>query len=217
MWCGKCGNELMDGARFCGRCGAPVETEANAQFIQPAGKKKGKKKLLIWLASIVAVVAVVGIVLYFALSSPSLRLKYDWGTSDETIIDNETVVDTHEYWSDQEFYIQCENPDGRIGNLEGYSCDYVNYRFYDGKLCQIFASFNERYTSWEEYIEQIEKTLGKEHYDKWIFNRYVWWIGDTIIEFDVRNRLIGFSEQGYFQEYYGDSKDYQEMAAFFGK
>lgn len=73
MFCKKCGNNIENGFRFCGFCGAPIETDISAQPIQgtnesfqndntvpkpPAQNKKGKptksdsKKYVIFLAVI---------------------------------------------------------------------------------------------------------------------------------------------------------------------
>lgn len=219
MFCEKCGKELAEGARFCGSCGAPVE-ELQTTPAHSACKNNNKRKRTIWLVSAAALAAALGVVLLLVLSGPSLRLQYDWGTSDEEILRNETLLPgTEKYWSDpeHEYYVQCENPDGRIGNLEGFTCDYINYRFYDGELRQAFVYFNERYASLDEYMEQMEKNLGKKHYDEWVFRQHVWWIGDTVVVFSPYDRFISFFEQDYFGEEIRDTEEYRKLAEFFGK
>ena len=90
MFCEKCGKELAEGARFCGSCGAPVE-ELQTTPAHSACKNKNKRKRTIWLVSAAALAAALGVVLLLVLSGPSLRLQYDWGTSDEEFLRNECI------------------------------------------------------------------------------------------------------------------------------
>lgn len=44
MFCSNCGNQLPDSAKFCGKCGSPVEVEEVQQSSYTAVKKEEKKK-----------------------------------------------------------------------------------------------------------------------------------------------------------------------------
>lgn len=52
MYCGRCGNELPEGATFCGKCGSPV-----------SGQPKKKEKKTGFIIGIVAAVLVLGLVI----------------------------------------------------------------------------------------------------------------------------------------------------------
>ena len=85
MYCEKCGQQLRDGAKFCNKCGAPVENtknddkpkedhkfnqndNINKKTIEPANKPRRSKKPLVITLSIVAVAVVLGVVLIVLLT-----------------------------------------------------------------------------------------------------------------------------------------------------
>ena len=41
MYCKYCGNKLSEGAKFCSKCGKPVNEKTEAQFQNPKGEKQG--------------------------------------------------------------------------------------------------------------------------------------------------------------------------------
>ena len=76
MFCGKCGSELQDGAKFCAKCGAAVEnsnSEAESQTGRPGSgatsEKIRKKKSNNWLLILGSLVA--GLLIAYVMISGS--------------------------------------------------------------------------------------------------------------------------------------------------
>ena len=68
MYCGKCGAQNEDGARFCSTCGQPLE-----QILQPAEKKSHKGRNVAVVAVIVVLIAVIGTACYFLLGGKGYK------------------------------------------------------------------------------------------------------------------------------------------------
>ena len=56
-FCGKCGGEIADDARFCEHCGAPVDRQGE-ETTAPEPKKKSSLPLVVVLLALLAVIAV---------------------------------------------------------------------------------------------------------------------------------------------------------------
>lgn len=46
MFCGKCGNELAEGTKFCPKCGSCAEIVENEQIKNEVGKRSVKRAYL---------------------------------------------------------------------------------------------------------------------------------------------------------------------------
>ncbi len=77
MNCFKCGNEVCDDARFCGRCGAEVyhndlgEKRESASDRENAKEKNSLLTLKLWVCVVGVAVLTIVLVLVFALRNPS--------------------------------------------------------------------------------------------------------------------------------------------------
>ncbi|MGN1307517.1 MAG: zinc-ribbon domain-containing protein [Faecousia sp.] len=216
MFCEKCGKELKQNVRFCNYCGASLES-TQAAPVQPTKNKKSKKILMLCAASIVVIAAVLtGVVVGIRNGGSAVGLKYDWGTIDDVIIENETILSDEE----EEIFrdLRCENPDGKVGSIEEISSGEIEYTFVNRRLGAVVFYLDDAYTS-DELLEQMEKTFGTKHYalDLIEFGAVVWWIDDTIIKLDPWDDAIVFFDEDYYPKYYDASYVYQDMVEFFGK
>ena len=81
MFCTKCGNQNMDGVKFCTTCGAPLETTTPSYSAAPSyapsepfgGVKKPDNKIIKLAAIIVAAIAVVAVVAVILVSKTGVN------------------------------------------------------------------------------------------------------------------------------------------------
>ncbi|WP_346707161.1 zinc ribbon domain-containing protein [Massilistercora timonensis] len=126
MYCGRCGKELKDTARFCPNCGTPVPDAINRKveyaYVQ---KKTGNRKMLwFWIVVIgfLVVFSVIGIKIYLG-EKPENRLEgtwygvyqdYDTGEYIVNRTDRYRFAEDGRFWRGDEFVGQCEIEDGVI-------------------------------------------------------------------------------------------------------
>ena len=74
MWCVKCGKEIPDGSRFCGKCGAaqpaaaPATSQPAPQYTPaPEKKEKNKAAMIVWIIAAVLIVAAIALLLIFVV------------------------------------------------------------------------------------------------------------------------------------------------------
>lgn len=144
MKCKKCGNEILEGEKFCGKCGTKVEVEektANeekqaSKEKQISEEKQGSKKKtrlkFIWV--IMAVLIIIAIIICINLKSNNGDLKIGNMTVFSSQISNEKLTEMLKS-SENGIYLQKESvkvgvsKDFNYNNynkLVSYSCIYVN-------------------------------------------------------------------------------------------
>jgi len=104
MYCGKCGEEIPDGSRFCPKCGNRLDSEAAVGMpatptSAPPKEKKHRKTLFIGIGALAVIVAgVIGVAVYTCSSVPPKELS---GTYDDPLkeLSGTYRVDTARYGS----------------------------------------------------------------------------------------------------------------------
>lgn len=150
MFCGKCGNKIDDGAKFCPSCGASVEKQENMTVSSASdrerGKKKSKKGILIFIL-IILVVLFIGLAICWIQKKP-----IDEGGNIDTQQTESTegeVQDTEE---------QDEQP--KIKSEEKYYGAKLDHKYeYDIKGNIIYSEYEDYGYSTYEYTYSDEKIV----------------------------------------------------------
>lgn len=81
MKCKKCGTELLDGQKFCSKCGTPIEKNLTTKGKDPSqnssvNKGKNNKKKLILLISVPILIVLLTIICFVLFRQPTFEGKY---------------------------------------------------------------------------------------------------------------------------------------------
>ena len=73
MYCKKCGNELKQGADFCGKCGMQIEKEEQKTGSNKPRKEKHYVVIIMTVIILVLLVGIFGLIYYFLLQKETVN------------------------------------------------------------------------------------------------------------------------------------------------
>lgn len=173
MFCSKCGSEIFEGEKFCGVCGAKMETE-DVDSREEAGKKTGGKPVkLVIIVLAVLLVAAGGVFLLRRHNSGSASPRQMVYLEDEKLyylkdmlkpdkaIQVARVIDMTEltgatFSSDGKYLYYYSDVDKKTVNAyDDYDEEYYDYEQYSYTLSRVKISKLSEKGSHDKYIERI--------------------------------------------------------------
>ena len=134
MKCKKCGNDILEGEKFCGKCGTKVEVEEKTVTANEAEQTRKKEKKIKPVYLIIAVFIVVAIIGCIGVKSNNGGVKLGDVTLFNSKISNEKLTEMLKS-SENGIYLQKESVKvgvskefnyNNYNKLVSYSCIYVN-------------------------------------------------------------------------------------------
>ena len=134
MKCKKCGNDILEGEKFCGKCGTKVEVEEKTVTANEAEQTRKKEKKIKPVYLIIAVFIVVAIICCIGVKSNNGGVKLGDVTLFNSKISNEKLTEMLKS-SENGIYLQKESVKvgvskefnyNNYNKLVSYSCIYVN-------------------------------------------------------------------------------------------
>lgn len=157
MYCPNCGKENKDTAKFCEKCGAPLQEAAKEESVRP--KKKGKKVLVILVGAILSA-ACIGVLFYLWTNKPVNQLKYALARNEieevnsvfYEIADEDEVESAIE--SAEKYVLQLK--ENYLNESEGYDYATVSTRLQ--QLDEGMLVYNSEVDEVIRFVEQINNS-----------------------------------------------------------
>ena len=98
MYCNKCGNEIPEGSKFCGSCGAAIQRKQETAVKKP---KKAKKRVPLWMSLIaIAAGALLGKFVLAPAMMPDPESSQNYYQQEETNVPNVSNATANETYTE---------------------------------------------------------------------------------------------------------------------
>ena len=147
MKCKKCGTELLDGQKFCPRCGIRIEDDISNKSLDIKSKRKNKKKVILSIA-IPVLIVLIGIVCYVIFRKPAFEGTYKIASQIGV-----NITDTYTFQNGEFVY------------KSAYDYNSGTYELDNNKLVLTSTTDSTRTdTEWIRHNNCI--TMAKQHFDE---------------------------------------------------
>ena len=176
-FCGNCGNELREGAKFCPKCGTAANTHQEQQ------EAKGKRFSTPWIAAFTVLTILIGSYFVTDMVSPETHNKlFGWVSSDSSPKD--IAVKSLEYIKKGDYagffnYVGTDETDGKdvvfgiglLGMVMEKQKGISSYIIESEKIEGNNATVTAKITYGNGATESLEASYKKEN-DKWVTNKF---------------------------------------------
>lgn len=186
MYCKKCGQQISEGAAFCGNCGTPVGTKNPNDEAERSKKEKGGRGVWGILLLFLFILLCAGAGGWFFL------YKSNYDKAKETVNEEELIEKTEETVEKEEMQKAAENESRETEDTEPLYHEDSEYGIHTYELivddvtwteaynaCLVRGGYLVRINSEEEYLEILEQIV---HEDK---RNIKFWLGGARSAADV--------------------------------